>query len=251
MNEIVPGDMTPSSLEAAMKYAVELSKSDMIPKDYIGKPGNILVAMQWGREIGLQPLQAMQSIAVINGRPTLWGDNALALVLASPVCEYIDESESDATHGVCRAKRRGDTEHVQVFTVEDAKKAGLWGKAGPWTTYPARMLKLRARSWALRDKFPDVMRGLGIAEEVRDTEIDITPRRENAVQIAQQTVGTEDNDKREQLIADLDAVADNGSEALKSAWLALTPEQRKLHGGLSDSTKARAIKADDFTSGET
>jgi hypothetical protein len=250
MNDLVSGDMSPSSLEAALQYAKELSKSDMIPKDYINKPGNILVAMQWGREIGLQPLQAMQSIAVINGRPTLWGDNALALVLASPVCEYVDESESDATHGVCRAKRRNDTEHVQVFTVEDAKKAGLWGKAGPWTTYPARMLKMRARSWALRDKFPDVMRGLGIAEEVRDTEIDITPRRENAVQIAQQTVATDDTEERERLIADMDAIADNGMAALESAWTGLTPAGRKLHGGLSEDTKARAARADKFLSGE-
>lgn len=248
MSELVAGAFMPASLEEAMKYATELSKSDMIPKDYIGKPGNILVAIQWGQEIGLKPVQSLQSIAVINGRPCLWGDNALAMVLASPICEFVDESESDATHGVCRVKRKGDTEHVQVFTVEDAKKAGLWGKAGPWTTYPPRMLKLRARSWALRDKFPDVLRGLGIAEEVRDTEIDITPRRENAIQIAQQTMSTEDDDRREQLIADLEAVADNGSEALKSAWLALTTEQRKLHGGLSDSTKARAAKADAFTS---
>lgn len=249
MSDLVAGSMGPS-LDEAMKYAAELAKSDMIPKDYINKPGNILVAMQWGSEIGLKPLQAMQSIAVINGRPTLWGDNALALVLASPLCEYVDESESDATHGICRVKRRGDTEHVQIFTVEDAKKAGLWGKAGPWTTYPARMLKMRARAWALRDKFPDVLRGLGIAEEVRDTEIDITPRRENPVAIAQQAIATEDNDERERLIADLDAVADNGSEALKAAWEALKPEQRKLHGGLSKSTKARAVKADEFNSSE-
>lgn len=249
MNDLVSGAFSPSSLEEAMKYATELSKSDMIPKDYIGKPGNILVAIQWGGEIGLKPVQSLQSIAVINGRPCLWGDNALAMVLASPLCEYVDEADSDATHGVCRVKRRGDTEHVQVFTVEDAKKAGLWGKTGPWTTYPPRMLKLRARSWALRDKFPDVLRGLGIAEEVRDTEIDITPRRENPIAIAQQTIATDDNDQRERLIADLDAVADNGSEALKAAWQALTPDHRKLHGGLSDSTKARAVKADAFTAG--
>jgi hypothetical protein len=248
MNDLVSSMGT--SLDEAMRYAAELAKSDMIPKDYIGKPGNILVAMQWGSEIGLKPLQAMQSIAVINGRPTLWGDNALALVLASPLCEYVDESESDATHGVCRVKRRGDAEHIQIFTVEDAKKAGLWGKAGTWTGYPSRMLKMRARAWALRDKFPDVLRGLGIAEEVRDTEIDITPRRENPVAIAQQTIVTEDTDQRERLIADLDAVADNGSDALKKTWEALTPEQRKLHGGLSKETKARAFQADAFQSNE-
>jgi len=246
--------LVPTSLTEAREYAIEISKSDMIPKDYIGKPGNILVAMQWGMEIGLKPLQGLQSIAVINGRPTLWGDAALALVRASPVCEYVDESASDATHGVCEVKRRGEEPHVQVFTVDDAKKAGLWGKAGPWTTYPARMLQLRARSWALRDKFTDVLRGMGIAEEARDIEpIDITPKpiRENPVAIAQAAIATDRNEEREELIAALDSAADMGTAALKAAWTALTPELRKLHGGLSDATKERAKRADEFHSSET
>lgn len=252
MNELASGSFAPTSLAELMDFAKEIAKSDIIPKEYIGKPGNIVVAMQWGAEIGLKPLQSLQSIAVINGRPTIWGDNALALVLASPLCELVDESASDATHGVCRVKRRGEPEVVTVFTVDDAKKAGLWGKAGPWTSYPARMLKMRARSWALRDKFTDVLRGLGIAEEVRDTEIDITPRpvRENAIQIATQAAQAGDNDERERLIADLDAIADDGLEALQNAWQALTPAARKLHGGLSEATKERAAQADKFRQGE-
>lgn len=246
MSDIVAGGFNPGSLEEAMRYAGELAKSDLIPKDYIGKPGNILVAMQWGAEIGLKPLQSLQSIAVINGRPTIWGDNALALVLASPLCEYVDESDSDGTKGVCRVKRRGEPDHVQIFTQEDAKKAGLWGKAGPWTTYPARMLKMRARSWALRDKFTDVLRGLGITEEARDIEIDITPRpqRENPTQIANQANQVEDTEERAALIVEFERHADFGSEQLKNAWSLLTPAQRKLHGGLSDETKARAAQAD-------
>lgn len=249
MNDIVTSAFTPKSIQEALDFAEQISKSNMIPKEYINNPGNILVAMQWGMEIGLHPLQGLQSIAVINGRPTLWGDAAIALVRASLVCEYVDESASDATHGVCEVKRRGEAAHVQVFTVEDAKKANLWGKAGPWTQYPARMLLMRARSWALRDKFADVLRGLSIAEEIRDIEpVDITPRpaRENAIAIAQQTVATENTEERDRLIADLDAVADNGLEALKTAWDGLSKEQKKLHGGLSDSTKQRAIQANKF-----
>lgn len=247
MNELTTGAFSPKSLQEAMEFADLISKSNMIPKDYVNNPGNILVAMQWGMEIGLHPLQGLQSIAVINGRPTLWGDAALALVLASPVCEYVDESASDATHGICEVKRRGEAAHVQVFTVEDAKKAGLWGKAGPWTTYPARMLIMRARSWALRDKFTDVLRGLALTEEIRDIEpVDITPKpiRENPIAIAQAAISTEDSEERERMIADIDAVADLGTEALKAAWQTLTPELRKMHGGLSDATKERAKKAD-------
>ena len=55
-----------------------------------------------------------------------------------------------------------------TFTVGDAIRAGLWKKAGPWTMYPKRMLQMRARSFALRDAFPDVLRGLVATEEVED-----------------------------------------------------------------------------------
>lgn len=249
-NSLAVMNLAPTSLDELIKFSEVIAKSNMIPKDYIGNPGNVLVAVQWGMEIGLKPLQGLQSIAVINGRPTLWGDAALALVRSSPLCEYVDETASDATKGVCEVKRRGEAAHVQVFTVEDAKKAGLWGKAGPWTTYPARMLMMRARSWALRDKFTDVLRGLGIYEEIRDIEpIDVTPRpqRENPVAIAQQTKEVETSGEKDVLIAALDAIADQGLQALEQAWTALTPAERKLHGGLSKATKDRAARADEFT----
>jgi hypothetical protein len=57
---------------------------------------------------------------------------------------------------------------VGRFSVADAKRAGLWGKSGPWTQYPRRMLQLRARGFALRDAFPDVLKGLVTAEEAQD-----------------------------------------------------------------------------------
>src|SRR5438132_10807744 len=94
-------DFTPQSLNEAMKFANLLADSSFIPKDFQGKPSNILVAVQWGMELGLKPLQAMQNIAVINGRPSLWGDAVLALVRTSPLCEYVYESIEDGT-AVCR-----------------------------------------------------------------------------------------------------------------------------------------------------
>lgn len=168
--------LAPKNIEEALKFADMLSKSNMVPKEFSGNPGNILVAIQWGMELGLQPMQAMQNIAVINGRPSLWGDSVIALVKASPVCEYVIEEVSD-TEAVCKVKRRGEPEQVRRFTTSDAKAAGLLGKSGPWTQYPKRMMQMRARSWALRDVFPDVLRGMPVAEELMDTQIerDITP----------------------------------------------------------------------------
>ena len=159
--------LTPQSLDEAIRFADVLSKSNIVPKDFSGNPGNILVAIQWGMELGLQPMQAMQSIAVINGRPSLWGDAVIGLVRGSPLCEYIYETDDGET-ATCRVKRRGEDEQVRTFSMTDAKNAGLQGKSGPWSQYPKRMRQMRARAFALRDVFPDVLRGMPVAEEVQD-----------------------------------------------------------------------------------
>ena len=90
------------------------------------------------------------------------------MVLASPVCEYVNESESTDKEGVCKTKRKGCAEQVSRFTLADATRAGLLGKQGPWQTNTSRMLKLRARGFGLRDTFADVLAGLVSAEEALD-----------------------------------------------------------------------------------
>jgi hypothetical protein len=160
-------DLSPQTFEQALTFADYLADSDLVPKDFKGKPANCLIAMQWGAELGLKPLQALQNLAIINGRPALWGDAVIALVRSSPLCEYITESDDGHT-AVCRVKRRGEAEEVRTFSMDDAKVAGLLGKAGPWTNYPKRMRQMRARAFALRDVFADVLRGMPIAEEIMD-----------------------------------------------------------------------------------
>jgi hypothetical protein len=63
---------TPTNLSEAMALAKMIAQSDLAPKDYKGKPGNVLIAMQFGAELGVAPMQSVQNIAVINGRPSLW-----------------------------------------------------------------------------------------------------------------------------------------------------------------------------------
>jgi hypothetical protein len=160
-------DLSPRNFEQALTFSDYLADSDMVPKDFKGKPGNCLIAMQWGAELGLKPLQAMQNLAIINGRPSLWGDAVIALVRASLLCEFVLESDDGHT-ATCKVKRRGEPEQSRTFSLDDAKTAGLQGKAGPWTQYPKRMRQMRARAFALRDVFPDVLRGLPVAEEIMD-----------------------------------------------------------------------------------
>lgn len=228
-------DLSPRSLEQAMELANILADSSIVPKDFIGKPGNVLVAIQWGMELGLKPMQAMQNIAVINGRPSIWGDALLALVLASPVCEYVQEWEENGTAFI-KVKRRGKPEDIQHFGDAEAKQAGLIGKQGPWGQYPQRMKKMRARAFALRDNFADVLKGIPVAEEVMDiepVERDITPRATPA-QIARQAADNtriERNDQHANIIKNLENVANKyGSDALAESWAKLTKDDRKAIG---------------------
>lgn len=160
------------NFEDAMRFATMVAGSEFAPKDFKGKPESCLLAMQHGAEVGLSPMQSLQNIACINGRPSIWGDAALALCLGSPVCDFVQESiegEGESMTAVCHAARRGsDKATTARFSVADAKKANLWAKTGPWSQYPKRMLQLRARGFALRDAFPDVLKGLVTAEEAQD-----------------------------------------------------------------------------------
>jgi hypothetical protein len=177
--------VAPTTLDEGWRLAQMMAKSDLVPKSFRGKPEDVLVAIQLGTEIGFAPMQALQSIAVINGRPSVWGDGFLALIMASPLyrehAEYYevdagrvtgltaDDLTHDSTAAVCTFWRKGKPEPVtRRFTIGQAKKAQLFGKDGPWQLYPDRMLLMKARSWAGRDCFPDLLRGIRTAEEALD-----------------------------------------------------------------------------------
>lgn len=224
----------PQTMDEAIRFAEILASSSIVPKEYQGSPGNVLVAVQWGMEIGLQPLQAMQNIAVINGRPSIWGDAALALVRGSGQLEQIVE-ECDGQTATCTVTRRGELPTVRSFTMEEAKRAGLAGKQGPWTQYPRRMLQLRARAFALRDVFPDVLRGIGIAEEERD--------RPEAAQDAERDMGAAE------VVCAAGAQKTSRTEALKSrlARAKKTPAPQQLENTAQDAT-APAVTLDSVLS---
>lgn len=173
---IVPGDF-----DSAYRIAQAVCVAGMAPKG-LDSPERAFVAIMHGLEVGFPPMQALQSIAVINGRPSIWGDGALGLVQASGLMESHKEwfeGTGEQRKALCLVKRKGDPEmKLGEFSVADAKTAGLWKKSGPWTQYSDRMLKMRARAFALRDGFSDVLRGLSIAEEASDIPAaakDVTP----------------------------------------------------------------------------
>lgn len=166
------------TLEDMWRFAKCLALSGMAPKG-MEKLESLVVAMQMGAEVGLPPMASVQNIAVINGRPSLWGDAMLAVCRASGFFDEaaFEEVIADATAS-CTVRRLPNGKPItRTFSMDDAKQAGLAGKQGPWSQFRRRMMQMRARSWALRDAFSDALRGIALAEEMQDTvDVESYPR---------------------------------------------------------------------------
>jgi hypothetical protein len=169
-------DLSPQTFEQALTFADYLAASEMVPKVYRGRPGDCLIAMQWGFEVGLKPLQALQSIATINGKPGLYGDAGKAILLANGCIIEEDDIAIVEKNGRARCKitRPGRPPVERTFSVDNAKTANLWNKEGPWRSYPWRQMAWRAFWFAARDAASDLLRGLPGFEEV----IDVAAREE-------------------------------------------------------------------------
>jgi len=167
----------PQTVEEVFRLAQAVSLSGLAPKG-MNTPEQITVAILHGAELGLPPMQSIQKIAVVNGRPVVWGDAIVAMLWGAgfKVREWM-EGEALERVACCEITRPTGEKIERRFFVADAKKAGLWGKAGPWQQYPDRMLQMRARGFAARDGAADVLGGLYLREELDEDEPrDITPR---------------------------------------------------------------------------
>lgn len=168
--QYIPPHAALPSADELLALATLLYKGGMTSKT-VTKPEHLAVKIVAGMEVGFSPVQSCNNIMIVNGKATIYGDGALAIVRASrqlaKIEERIDGNDVEA-EAVCVLQRVGEEPREFRFSVADAKRAGLWEKAGPWTDYPHRMLTFRARSFGLRDVFGDILSGLGIFEEQTD-----------------------------------------------------------------------------------
>ena len=210
-----------------MKLAGQLATSDLVPKSFRGKPQDLFLCWALGYQIGMSPEQAMQCIAIVNGKAVMWGDEMLALCMSHREFDDIIENpivKNDAVIGyTCTVKRKGKADKESVFTLDMAKKAGLLAKGGVWNQYPERMLKLRARGFCLRDAFPDALKGIKSREEVEDYIVDAeyTPKSSRTERLKQDII-------TKQGVSNVDLVY--GSVAVDEHKVAIeTPEEDKEH----------------------
>ncbi len=114
-------------------------------------------------------MQSLRHLYVVNGRPAISTAAKTALVQQSSECEYLRPLELSSTKAVFETKRKGHASPVKLeWTMDDAKAAGLAGKAGPWREYPRKMLAWRCQSDLCDLVYPDLVSGLTTAEEAQD-----------------------------------------------------------------------------------
>jgi hypothetical protein len=167
--------LRPRTFEEAFRFANLIAESTLIPKEFQKSPANVLIAVQLGMELGVSPMQALQNIYVVNGRPAIFGDLLPAIVMASGLLEEFEETGDDK-EAQCTVKRKGLKAITRKFTIAEAQRAGLLDRGDVWKKYPQRMLQMRARAFAMRDMFADVLKGVAIKEELEDIEPrDVTP----------------------------------------------------------------------------
>jgi hypothetical protein len=131
----------------------------------------VMFTLEKGMAIGLAPTECIDAMAFIRGKITIYGDALVACVKRHPECTGISTvwgGDGDEFGATVTVGRRNQADVVVKFTIADAKRAGLWGQRGPWSSYSNRMLQQRARGFAMRDQFPDALMGAITAEEVQD-----------------------------------------------------------------------------------
>ena len=151
------------------------SRSSMIPKQFRGKPADIVVAIETGREMGMTPLGALRSLDVIQGKVAFPAKTQLALMIQSPSYYWhtISSNAEILKNGVCVMKgaRKGWPDGVVqevTYSIQEAKEARLWASSPSWKNHPADMVKHRCVTRFIDTVFADVLMGITSQEHMED-----------------------------------------------------------------------------------
>lgn len=171
---VTPGSSTFEVLPYAARLAEAIHRTEFVPSGLRGNAEKVAACILAGHELGIEPMQSLRSVHVIQGRTALSAELQRALVLREGHELWVEESNN--TRVTVVGQRKGSSHPTKVtFTMEDAKRAKLDGK-DTWRAYPRAMMLARATSELVRMLFPDVVAGFGLsAEEAADLDPDLDP----------------------------------------------------------------------------
>lgn len=162
----------PQTFNEQMHFAEVISQAKgMLPRAYEGNPANVLVAVQYGASLGIEPMAALQNIDVIQGKPTLSAKGVAALVRAAGHRLYLDEDEANKTV-TCTIIRKDDPEHPFRATRDMAwaEQMKLTSKDN-YQKQPMVMLMWRSITACANKACPELFLGIGgayTADELHD-----------------------------------------------------------------------------------
>ena len=165
----------PRSFSEAVEFSAHIAGTSFVPSHFKGKPEEILAAIQYGAEVGLGPMAALNGLAVIQGKVTMYASTMRALVEASGLMEKCSVTYTDSPPcSTVVVRRTGREDATFSFSYDDAMRANL-ATRDMYKKYPERMYTARAISFALRDEFADVLRGI-LAASINGTKSEDEPR---------------------------------------------------------------------------
>ena len=171
------------SFEAAQRMVKPFVNSNLVPATFKGDIGGCLIALNMANRMGADPLQVMQSLYIVHGKPSF---SSAFLIACFNQCgrytaiRYEMFGERDTDGWGCKAytteKSTGELIEGVAVTIGMAKAEGWFGKAGSkWKTMPELMMRYRAATFLIRSVAPEIALGFQTTEEARDI-IDITDR---------------------------------------------------------------------------
>lgn len=160
-------------LNSMLAVAEELSKSDIIPKEFQKKPANCLIAVQLANRLKADPFMVMQNTDVIYGKPALRSTFIIACINGSGKLLGNLKFELNEKCTKCRAwgieKETGAKLYGPTITMEMADKEGWIAKNGSkWRTMPEIMLRYRAASFFGRLQCPEILNGIYSSDEMEE-----------------------------------------------------------------------------------
>lgn len=150
------------AMQAAWSIAEMMCSTTLVPKSYQGKPAEGTAAIMYGTELGLNPIQSLQQVMVINGKPSIESRTMVALLKMRGYRFTTDESSPQRVT-VTGTSPSGETE-TSTWTFERAQKAGFT-RNKLYNSIPEQMLYAKAATEVCRRLAPDVLLGISYSTE--------------------------------------------------------------------------------------
>lgn len=164
--------LVPTTIGEAMSLSAEISKSSLVDAAYRAKQADVLHIVLAGQELGLPPMAALRLFYIEKGKPQLYADGAVAIVMGRrDTCRsfrLIESTDKVATFETVRNSPDGPQVTRMSYTVQEAQAANLLEKP-PWRANRAAMLRARCKSALAKTVYPDLLGGVRIVEDDDDS----------------------------------------------------------------------------------